>query len=259
MRKMNFKHESVRSGLIKEKFKKLLNINNMNKKLKSAGRELNYGNPERALQILNEIISEDETNYEAYIYRGKAKRELNDFRGALDDYNIAEKLNSNRAEVYNNRSKLFYFMCFYEKALEDINRACELYPDCSLIIFNKGIIESKLLLYSDALDSFSSAIKLDPSFLHAYLKRGLLKEKTGNYQGAINDYSFVIKLNKKCANAYYHRGRLFINYLKDEINGYKDLKIADNLGFCKSEIPNILLNNDSKARILENNRTEKVS
>ena len=56
-----------------------------------------------------------------------------------------------RAEVFNNRAKLYYLMCSYENALQDIKYANVLYPDCAMILFNKGKIECRLHLYTEAI------------------------------------------------------------------------------------------------------------
>lgn len=243
---------------INQILKNNLIINSMKRKLKSAFKKIKGGFFENALEILNDILEKDNENYEAYLYRAKVKRELHDSRGALEDYNSAARIYPDRAEVYNNRSKLFYLMCFYEKALEDIKRADELYPDCPLILFNRGIIESKLHLFREALLSFGLSIKLDPSFVHAYLKRGLLKEKLGDFYGAYGDYTSVIKLNKKCVYAYYYRGRLLLNFIKDEVRGKEDLRIAYNMGLLKSEIQHILENDIPRIKIIENEYVEKA-
>jgi tetratricopeptide (TPR) repeat protein len=231
----------------------------MKKSLTYVCKQINEGNLEKAMNMLDELISKDKTDYDAYLYRGKVKRDLNDYRGALEDYNIAAELNPEKAEVYNNRAKLFFYMYLFEKALQDINKANKLLPDNPLILFNKGVIESKLFLYQGAMESFNSAIMADPSFKQAYLKRGMLKEKISDFHGAYKDYSSVIKLNRKCAHAYFYRGKLLLNYIRDEVSGKRDLDIASDLGMSKTEIQNVILNNIPRIKILERNNFEKVS
>jgi tetratricopeptide (TPR) repeat protein len=214
----------------------------MNEKLKTAISEIKSGNMKSALRILNEIIYKDVRCFGAYIYRGKVKRKLYDFQGALEDYNAAVRLNPERAEGYNNRAKLYYSVCSFKKAFEDIKKANELCYDSALILFNKGKIEYKLNMFKDALDSYSSAIRIDAFFLPAYLERGLLKEKNGDYKGAKNDYLSAICLNKKCARAYNYLERICVTIndgKQDEKTEYEKteiLKIAQNE--YKSELIN---------------------
>jgi tetratricopeptide (TPR) repeat protein len=230
----------------------------MKRKLKNAISEINNGKMNDALQILNEIISKDGNNFEAYIYRGKAKRKLYDFQGALEDYNTAVTLYPERAEVYNNRAKLFYSVCSFRKALQDIKKANELYPESALILFNKGNIESKLNLFQDALESYSKAIFLDPFFLFAYIKRGLLKEKTGDYNGAMDDYAFVIKSNKKCTKAFYYRDRLLVNIKKVELKGKMELLTSDKTGVSITEIQISTADKIRKDDISRAGKSEKI-
>jgi tetratricopeptide (TPR) repeat protein len=207
----------------------------MDTKLKSALSEIKNGKLNKALQILNGIISSDVNNFAVYLHRGKVKRELADFQGALEDYDTAVTLLPDRAEVYNNRAKLYYLMGYFEKALKDIKKAGDLSPECSLILFNKGNIESKLNLFKDAQESYSKAIKAEPLFLFAYLKRGALKEKCGDYSGALKDYSNAIELNRKCTKAYYYRDTLLTNIKKTELKGKMELLTYHKRGIDLSE------------------------
>ena len=51
----------------------------MKRNLKPILKEIEDGKLKNALQLLNEIISKDEKNYDAYINRGKLREELKRF------------------------------------------------------------------------------------------------------------------------------------------------------------------------------------
>jgi tetratricopeptide (TPR) repeat protein len=86
--------------------------------------------------------------------RGQAKAGLNDFYGAIGDYNFALEADSTYAEALNNRG------------------------------------EAKMALGDDedALSDFDKAIKFNPKYSEAYSNRGLAKYNIEDLQGAYVDF-----------------------------------------------------------------------
>ncbi len=106
-----------------------------------------------------------------YFHRGDAKDELGDYRGAIEDYTMAIKLN----------------------------------PDVGAY-YNRGNARKKLGDYEGAIADYDSVNSLNPEDISAYLHRANIKRKVGNNVGAIADYDSAIKLNPKHVKAYKNRG-----------------------------------------------------
>jgi tetratricopeptide (TPR) repeat protein len=64
-----------------------------------------------------------------YYNRGKARTELQNFQGAIADYNQAIKLDPNLPEAYGNRGFLRARLGNKQKGLEDLQQAAKLFLD----------------------------------------------------------------------------------------------------------------------------------
>ena len=87
--------------------------------------------------------------------RGIIKSNLEDYKGAIQDYNVAIRLNTNIAEVY----------------------------------FNRGNAKYKLQDNRGAIQDYNVAIRLDPTFAGAYVNRGNAKYNLKDIYGGCLDWS----------------------------------------------------------------------
>ena len=75
---------------------------------------------------------------EEYYNQAKAKHKLNDYKGAIADYNKAIKLNP-RDTAYYNRGCAKFDLKDYNGALEDFTKAIELDPTFANAYYNRGV------------------------------------------------------------------------------------------------------------------------
>ncbi len=111
-------------------------------------------------------------NTNAYSKNAFKKYKLGDYKGAIENYNLALKMNPNDAESYSHR----------------------------------GATKAGLKKYQDAIADYDEAIKINPKSVEFYVNRGLLYASLGDYEKAIQDYNISIKINHKYDNAYFNRG-----------------------------------------------------
>ena len=79
-----------------------------------------------------------------YFSRGNSKYKLNDYRGAILDYNKAIELNPTLAEAYINRGNTKNDLNDYRGAILDFNKAIELNPTLAKVFNNRGTAKSFL-------------------------------------------------------------------------------------------------------------------
>jgi tetratricopeptide (TPR) repeat protein len=164
---------------------------------------------EDCLTFLKRFIEKEPYFAEAYNNRGNAYGELNQLKTAINDYNMAIKLNPNDAEAYYNRGNAYRKLNLYAKAIEDYSNAIEKNPNFAIAYDNRGVTYVRLNQYEKAFEDYNKAIELNPNDALAYNNRGLAYAKLNQSDKAIGDYNKAIELNSNYADAYYNRGNTY--------------------------------------------------
>jgi len=107
-----------------------------------------------------DILTEDQIQSITYENRGIAKYNLEDYKGAIEDYTRAIKLNPNRAGTYYNRGIAKYNLGDYKEAIEDYTRAIELDPNERLFYSNRGNVKKRIGDMFGANEDFKKAEEL---------------------------------------------------------------------------------------------------
>jgi tetratricopeptide (TPR) repeat protein/S1-C subfamily serine protease len=141
-----------------------------------------------------------------YNNRGNVRNDLGDKQGAIDDYNLAIKINPNYANAYYNRGNVRNDLGDKPGAIDDYTQAIKFNPNYANAYYNRGIVRNELGDKPGAIDDYTQAIKFNPNYANAYYGRGIVRDDLGDKPGAIDDYTQAIKINPNYANAYYNRG-----------------------------------------------------
>jgi len=78
----------------------------------------------RKVERRNDMVEQMDAT--AYYNRGNSKREVDDYKGAIEDYDKAIELNPKFANAYNSRAIAKIFLGDYKGAFEDYNKVEEL-------------------------------------------------------------------------------------------------------------------------------------
>ena len=129
-------------------------------KLNEQGVELGReGKLREAIAVFDRAIA-IEPDYDQLFYnRGKAKLNLEDFKGALADFDAALKLTPDYADAFNNR----------------------------------GITKKKLGDIAGAIADYTSALKFNPQLYRIYYNRGVAHYDAGDTAAAIADFTIAAK------------------------------------------------------------------
>jgi tetratricopeptide (TPR) repeat protein len=134
-------------------------------------------------------------NYEAaYAGRGVARTQLEDKKGAIDDLSQAIRLNPNNVRAYAVRGSNRFYLGDKPGAEADLKKVLSLNIDSKdyRAYNNRGILRSQLGDKKGAIADYDQAIRIDPSFTIAYSGRGAVRSELGDKQGAIADYNQAI-------------------------------------------------------------------
>ena len=177
------------------------------------------GNYIGAIQDFDKAIRLDPTAPQAYLERSKAKRELNDERGAAQDLNtfklmferLEEGLKANDAAV-----------AAYDSDDYD-NKAISLLPSLASAYYHRGIARLCLGDHQGAVEDFNTSIETNASNkAYAYHQRGKIKgHKLNDAKGAMQDFNEAIALCPNEADFFFSRAKISEDY-----DAIKDLNRA---------------------------------
>ena len=172
----------------------------------SYGKEKKLSTDRIIIRHYDEIVEQNNKDPLAYNDRGIIKYNLNDFQGAIDDFNKAIELNLKNAPAYNNRGFTKYRLKNYKGALDDFAESIKIKPNDAYAYNSRGYTKNILKDYKGALDDCNKGIELEPNNSSAYNNRGYAKNALKDYKGALDDYTRAIKIETNNLSAYRNRG-----------------------------------------------------
>ena len=131
----------------------------------------------RLLSLAN-TVEEQNPQLQAWTWFsiGSLYGERDNWKAAIEAYNIAIKLNRDYTAAYNNRGTAKYGLRQYDKAIVDFTTAIKLNRDYAAAYNNRGAAKNALRQYAEAIVDLTTAIKLDRRYIKAYNNRGAAKE-----------------------------------------------------------------------------------
>ena len=158
-----------------------------------------------ALNDYNMAIAISPTNYLAYFNRACIKLyNLYDISGAITDFNKVISNNSRSAEAYCNRAVAYMNIGKTNESLNDYNKAIDITPTYEAFS-NRGNVKNSMNDYNGAVEDYDKAIALDPNRAGVYVNRGIVKAKINEKVGAIVDFTRAIEIDPKFIEAYGNR------------------------------------------------------
>lgn len=174
-----------------------------------------------------------------YYLRGKVRRELKDYQGAISDFTQAIERKPDYVDAYNNRGIIYDDLKDYQKAIADYNRAIQIQPDYAHAYYNLGQSYRALGEKQKALESYQKAAELykqqentedyqDALERISELQGTAAPPAQRDYQAEIAAANLAIKKNPNDAEAYLERAVAYYN-LGDKQKALQDLVQATRL------------------------------
>jgi tetratricopeptide (TPR) repeat protein len=174
--------------------------------------EINLGDPEAALRLVNECIAsldaqlgpDDHALHRSVLKnnRGRVHAALGRLDEALADYAVAIAADPNHAEHYLERGNILRRMGRTQQAAADYERAITLSPPFPEIYYNRGDLRLSQGDRDGARADFDYALELDPTLADACLNRGARALEDGDVVTARADARAGLAVDP--ANAYLH-------------------------------------------------------
>lgn len=170
---------------------------------------LQDGKYSNAIEHFNILSHIDSSSYWTYFYRGIAKYNLGDYRGAKNDFDHSVRINPLFTNGYHYRAITESSLGEYDDALEDLQKAIELRPGYNGLYFSRGVNYFLSQSFELAVQDFDRYIRHDGNDPSAYLNRGASYLFLGDTLKALNDYNKAIKLDRYESEGYVRRARLY--------------------------------------------------
>lgn len=175
---------------------------------------LGDGKYAQAIENFNILTRLDTTNYWGFFFRGIAKYNLGDIRGAEKDFDRSVRINPVFTNGYHYRAIVESRQGDYDTALADLEKAISLRPGFHGLYFSRGVTYFLAQRFEAAVKDFDRYIKQEPSDPSAFLNRGASYLFMGDTLKALNDYNKAIKLDRFEPEGYIRRGRVFAEQRK---------------------------------------------
>ena len=170
---------------------------------------LSDGRYAQAIENFNIILQLDKSDYWTYFFRGIAKYNLGDLRGAKADFDQAVKINPVFTSGYHYRGITESRFGNYDVALENLQKAIDLRPGSEGLYFSRGVTYFLSQQFDLAVKDFDRYIRKQPKDPSAYLNRGASHLFLGDTLKAFTDYNKAIRLDRFDPEGYIRRGRLY--------------------------------------------------
>jgi len=165
--------------------------------------------PIPAIEQFNLANKIEPENGQIYYNRAEAFLFLNRTEEALRDLDQSVLLNNKFAEAYDTRGKAKLRLGDFDAAIKDFSKAIELKPELESAWFNMATALLFKGEIQNALNDLNKAIQLNPQFAAALNNRGQVMLNLGKYNEAIADLNNAIEIEPRLSNAYNNRAKAF--------------------------------------------------
>lgn len=150
-----------------------------------------------ALSNLDEAIRLQPKEAGLYINRAFVRYKLDDYRGALADYETSITLDPVNPIPYFNRGLLRMETLDNDRALSDFTRVLQLKPDDYRALYNRATIYTAKKEYKSAIADISRVVDAFPDFPGAVYTRFSIYDAMGDRRMAMRDYDRAMSMFKK--------------------------------------------------------------
>lgn len=177
-------------------------------------RALADGKYAQAIENFNILSQLDTSDHWTFFFRGIAKYNLGDIRGARQDFDRSVRINPVFTSGYHYRGITQSRYGNYDEALADLQKAIDLRPGEIGLYFSRGVTYFLSQQFESAVADFDRYIRKEPKDPSAYLNRGASWLFLGDTLKAVSDYNKAIRLDRFDPEGYVRRGRLYASQKK---------------------------------------------
>ncbi len=192
------------------------------------------GQIKQALKDMNKAVEKDKRNINYIKYRAELLQKTNKLKKSIKDYNLLIKLDPYNIDYYKDRAIIAEKTDETDLAISDIEIYRSYYKNDSYTSYLKGLCMIKKNDLHTALKCLNKAIEGKRIRAEYFNKRAEIYEKTGVNRYAKNDYSMSLDLNPRQADVFFNRAKIYIKEY-DYKNACSDFKRAYEMGLMEAD------------------------
>ncbi len=164
-----------------------------------------------SIQYFNQVIAAKPYLAQPYFYRGYAKFNLDDLKGAEEDVSQAIEQNPFLTDAYELRGVIRQNRGKADEALTDYDSALKMLPENRSLLFNKAMVLAELKRYDESLVTFDKLLKRYPRFENAYIGKARLMLVQSDSVEALKNVRKALELNRNSINAHLLEAEINMN------------------------------------------------
>ncbi|KAJ7524844.1 hypothetical protein O6H91_17G024500 [Diphasiastrum complanatum] len=196
--------------LFKDQEKKpssFLHTTNSHMQLREAISEVNNGNYEQAIQLFNQVLSENPRSVGAIIGRGTAFALQRNLSAAISDFTQATVLEPSIGEAWKRRGQARLASAAYVEAISDFTRVLNLDPNSLDTLHERGVANFKLKDYRASIEDMRAYISFGKPYKYTY--NYLSYQELARSEKAFECLKKALAVDKCYVQAYHMMGVLF--------------------------------------------------
>jgi len=169
---------------------------------------INLQDTKQAGKILNDVISKNPDDYEAFYLRGETYSLLGKDEKALMDFDIALRINNNYIDSYKGIISVYKLRNDWDQIIKTANEAINVDSSEFFFYAARGEAYYRKNLIAEALTDFDKALEINHDDLEAIYFRGLILFGKEENDKALKDISHALKLFPENADCLFLRGKI---------------------------------------------------
>lgn len=145
-------------------------------------------------------------DFDMYMKLAISQFNQNNLEDAIINFNKAQEINPDNAQLYYMRGLTFNYMKDFDAAIANFNKSLELQPDNADVYYSRGNSHANQQNFDAAINDYTQSIFINSTMIEPYFNRANIHYNKGQFEKAIDDYTKAIELNPQYTKAHFNRG-----------------------------------------------------
>ena len=163
----------------------------------------------KAIKVLDDVISKNPDDYEAFYLRGGANALLGKTDKAIMDFDISLKINPDSLDTYKAIISAYKAKDDYEQIIKTANDAMKIAPNDIFFYFSRGEAYYHIKSLDNAISDFNKVLEIEPDNAEGLFYRGTILFEKKEYDKSIADINHILEVSPNNNDGLFLRSKIF--------------------------------------------------